>query len=78
MTFRVRIQPADNAPGTFGANLADIRERAFANAIQSYYNKDRMMSPTSMVSAPVNSQTGRGMFDGLENEVPRRSYSDVV
>jgi hypothetical protein len=78
MSETIRIRPIDNEPMGFGANIHDLREQAFANAIQSYRNKDRIVSPTSMLSAPINSQTGRGLFDGLEGEAPRRSFSDVV
>ncbi|MFD4243287.1 hypothetical protein ACFWP3_17050 [Streptomyces sp. NPDC058525] len=79
MSDTVRIRPIDNEPIGWGANVHDMRERTFQNAIQSYYNKDRLMTPQGMLSAPVaNSQTGRGLFDGLEGEAPRRAYSDVV
>lgn len=72
-----RILPTDNPIGA-GADIRTLRERAFANAIQAYYAKDRVMTPQGMVSAPIaNSQSGRGLFDGLEGEAPVRAYSDV-
>ncbi|GHI84134.1 hypothetical protein [Streptomyces xanthophaeus] len=79
MSDTARIRPFANEPMGFGANVHDMRERSFQNAIQSYYNKDRLTTPQGMLSAPVaNSRTGRGLFDGLNPaDAPRRSFSDV-